>query len=60
MLIPSPDASLGDGDSASALSLPGMDFRNISALLLAKLLIDNNVADVADFPTRNARVQVDG
>jgi len=26
----------------------------------AKLLMDNDVADVADFPTRNARVPVDG
>jgi hypothetical protein len=29
-------------------------------MLPIKLLMDNDVADVADFPTRNARVQVDG
>ena len=27
-------------------------------IFLAKLLIDNNVADVADFPTRNAVMRV--
>jgi len=29
-------------------------------MLPIKLLMDKNVADVADFPARNARVQVDG
>ena len=44
MLIPSPDASLGDGDSAARFHYQEW----ISAILLAKLFIDNNVADVAD------------
>jgi hypothetical protein len=31
-----------------------MDSRNVADLLPTKLLMDNDVADVADFPTRNA------
>ena len=33
---------------------------DVADLLPIKLLIDNDVADVADFPARNARVRVDG
>jgi hypothetical protein len=32
----------------------GMGSRNVAGLLPIKLLMDNDVADVADFPTRNA------
>ncbi len=44
------------GRRVGALDLQG----NVAGLLPTKSLMDNDVADVADVPTRSARMQVDG